>query len=188
VLALAGLAACPGGPETDSEADTEPGTEADTDPDSADPDSDTAACGVAAPTFAVGTGESGFVALGPEDSIPVVCGVQGGWHVVGALRGCDTTPTVSVVFTVVDVQTGLEVGRGEYVPFPLSDEGGCCAARADLWAYLETSALGEGAPPYLLDGRALRLEMAITDANDPPRVFHAASTAVGTPHESCLAR
>lgn len=114
-------------------------------------------CGAeAAPTLALGTGETAFEAI--EGPLEIVYGPQGGWHVVIALRaeGLDGDLPWDVQLTgLVD---GEEVGATDPYGRPR------CNRTETAWD-VPGLLLVWSVPPEALDGREATIRATATDAN-----------------------
>src|SRR5947209_6948520 len=86
------------------------------------------------PAVEVGTGQETFIALGDGDAVPIIHGLQGGYHVWGAARASNLAASqLHLVFTlarvdgaapsstrteVVDLVGGEHLGTAVFVPEP----------------------------------------------------------------------
>ena len=106
----------------------------------------------------VGGGESDFVPLSEGDTVDIIHGPQGGYHITGAWRGAGFNPRF---FTMnFDVRWNDElVGHVGYID-NLEDH-------TEPWEYLAATVfLGEWLDPTELDGEELRLSIHIEDRSD----------------------
>lgn len=103
----------------------------------------------------VGGGESTFVALHDGDSVDVIRGPQGGYHITGAWRGAGFQPRF---FTMnFDIRLGDElVGHVGYIDNFEGDD--------EPWEYLSATVfIGDWVDPASLDGETLRLSILVED-------------------------
>jgi len=103
------------------------------------------ACGTRAadrPSVELGTGDQAFIVLHDGDPVPIIHGLQGGYHVWGAVRASDLAPMgVHLQFTlarlddavpvttrtdVADLVDGEHLGTAVFVPDPDGVRGQPC--------------------------------------------------------------
>jgi len=131
----------------------------------------------------VGTGEQGFAALSPGDSVEMTHGPQGGWHMMGALRTTGFDAIIEIHYTIsVDApddpdRDGLLVCDQAYRVQSLDDPNNPDVhSFYGLYGYLEIDPLIDGeldSPPELLSYQSVIMTMEVTDS-----LGHAASGQV----------
>ena len=125
----------------------------------------TESCFEQPPAVEVGTGDSTFEELDELVPVEVVFGPQGGYHMLAAVRACHMDAIVTVHLTITDELSGVVVSDVSYLA-PTYDEGDCCRFRADLYGYLDVSAVpgaaGMGAGEYL-NGKVVVYELQVED-------------------------
>jgi hypothetical protein len=116
-------------------------------------------------TVEVGTGDAAYVPLEAGDSVTMVHGPQGGWHILGSASVQNSAPIVSLHFTIRTVEGGVLIADNTYRVL-LVDDPPCGGSFPGMYAYLNVSALKEGeadTPPELLGGARLRMRIEATD-------------------------
>jgi len=111
-----------------------------------------AACSAAGfsgpPAADVGTGADHFVTLHDGDAVPIIMGLQGGYHVWGSVRAAnvgsqnvtlrfslfhgDETAPVTVRLDTVDLTGGEHLGSAVFLPDPSAVRGQPCRLHLDL--------------------------------------------------------
>jgi hypothetical protein len=147
-------------PGADVDADTDVDTDTDID-DSGEP----VGCEDLPPRVEVGTGEAEYRPLLEGDSVVMVHGPQGGWHMLGSVRVHSMDPIVEVHFTIHDEPSGVQVSDNTYRVAVVQD-GECTGYYPGMYGYLDVSDLAAGditTPPGLLAGHTMILTMNVTD-------------------------
>jgi hypothetical protein len=120
---------------------------------------DTAATGgVCEPSVEVGTGSYTFEPLG--ETVDMIHGPQGGWHLVSSVRVCDLGNDATLQFSAVRVSDALEVGGSGLVDRVLVPDGPCCYTVVDVYTYLFVP--GYPIVPDALHGQEVRLSVEVT--------------------------
>jgi hypothetical protein len=111
-----------------------------------------AGCGAAGfsgpPAADVGTGADRFIALRDGDAVPIVMGLQGGYHVWGSVRAsnvasqnvtlrfalyhADDAAPLTVRLDTVDLTSGEHLGTAVFLPDPSAVRGQPCRLRLEL--------------------------------------------------------
>jgi hypothetical protein len=110
-----------------------------------------AACGAGftgPPSADVGTGADQFIALHDGDAVPIVMGLQGGYHVWGSVRAANVAPRnlalsfslyladsaqpVTIRRDTVDLDDGQHLGSAVFLPDPSAVRGHACRLHLDL--------------------------------------------------------
>lgn len=116
-----------------------------------------AACGPTEPLVEVGSGIRRFEAVTDGQTLPVVCGPQGGQHIWTSVRVMNVGPeNVDIVLSITDAETGEQVCRSELKGLLLSPE--------DDW-FSFTGVACFVTDPAKIEGRTMRLEGTAADAN-----------------------
>jgi len=177
-LGIATVAACAAGDRKDAVDGTDtdaPESDADTDTDT-DTDCDAA--------LAIGTGLSGFAPLSDGDTVRVVYGPQGGWHVdtAGSVSGLGEGVLVRGTLTDLRIDEPIAgLDETDATGVPLTEYDGCTGTFAGVRAVIDDYLPPEGTLfEYIcgLDGAPLRLDLAVvTLATAPPLTAEAAASA-----------
>jgi hypothetical protein len=128
---------------------------------------------VATPVLEVGTGKDNFVTLRETDTIEIIHGPQGGWHLWGALRTKGLTPPLTVDYAISLPETQTELSRTVYDVDPLA------VGNWSIWAGL----IGYLPEPSLAAEKSVLLTMQVTDANGVS--LRSSARAVAGPLPSC---
>jgi hypothetical protein len=136
-------------------------------------------CMIDPPIVEVGKGEDFFEPLDDGDSVTLVHGPQGGWHVTGAVRATGFGQIVRIHYTVEDLDSGVYVTDYFYnVAMLMEDE--CTGTFYNLIGFVTIAELGGGEeviPPDLLEGHELQMMMALDNFSD--RTGEASVTVIG---------
>jgi hypothetical protein len=122
-------------------------------------------CAEGSPHVEIGTGEEGFVALIPGDSVTMVHGPQGGWHLLGSVRMWNMGPIVDIHFVVRSVLHEAIVADNNYRVATVI-EAECTALFWGMYGYLDVHELAVGeldTPPELLADGPLEIVMTVKD-------------------------
>ena len=114
----------------------------------------------------IGTGAVEFEPFGDPASAVMVHGPQGGWHMLGSLRTSGLQQVVSVVFTITEPVSGVEVSRNNYRVGTIFDPDTCIGTYPGMYGYLLVTGLADGeadTPPELLSWTELELCMSADD-------------------------
>ena len=125
-------------------------------------------CYVEPPALTIGTGEFEWQDVLPNDSLVMVHGPQGGWHMLGSVRLQNIKQIVEVYFTITDISSGVVVADN-YYRVALIMEDDCNGFYPGMYGYLNVSDLATGdldTPPELLGGHQLVLHMRATDCSE----------------------
>ncbi len=117
----------------------------------------------------VGTGASAFEPFGDPAAAIMVHGPQGGWHMLGSLRTTGLQQVVSVVYTITDLGSGVEISRNNYRVGTIFDAETCVGTYPGMYGYLLITPLVDGerdTPPELLSWAPLQLCMSADDGED----------------------
>ena len=71
-------------------------------------------CFVDPPVLEVGEGEHDFLTLERGDSVVVVHGPQGGWHITGAVRATGIGQIARIRYTIEHIESGVFVTDYDY--------------------------------------------------------------------------
>lgn len=121
--------------------------------------------------FELGTGEEDFEALTEGQTLAMVHGPQGGWHLTMAVHGANTDQFVSLEYRVVDVQSQTTITAMD--PFavnvalvpPVLGTWGCEGSYTGLLGILDFTALGGGETAWeVLACRTVSLQATLYDA------------------------
>lgn len=113
------LLGCESGADPAPEADMAPAPMVDAEPEPADAEApDPSDAGEAGGWIELGTGARSFEALDPGQQVPIIRGIQGGYHVWGAFRGggFDDGEVRTLFWLDLDGQT---IARADYSDFGL---------------------------------------------------------------------
>lgn len=112
----------------------------------------------------IGTGTEGFEPIPEGGTLEIVRGPQGGYHLLGAFRGCGLTEGSLILrFEAVETESGDVVTDVTYTRQSRPD-GSCCLYVADLYGYLSLPGTGYyGDPAQALDGKRLAITMTVSD-------------------------
>ena len=117
------------------------------------------------PELTIGTGEFEWNDLDSGDSLMMVHGPQGGWHMLGSIRLSNTRQVVEIDFGILDIVSGVYVSNNHYrVALVMQDE--CTGYYPGMYGYMNVTDLEDGeldTPPELLGGHTLRIEMKAND-------------------------
>ncbi len=122
-------------------------------------------CSTLPPSLEIGTGESSFETLEEGDSLVMVHGPQGGWHMLGSIYLQNTGPVVELDFKIYDQESSVVVSDNHY-RVGLVMETECAGFYPGMYGYLNVAGLATGeldTPPELLGGNTLRMEMVAND-------------------------
>ena len=119
----------------------------------------------------VGTGKDNFVALHESDTIEIIHGPQGGWHLWGALRTKGLTPPLTVDYSISVPETGNELSCTVYDVDPLA------VGSWSIWAGL----IGFLPDPSLAAGKSVLLTMQVTDVKGVSLTSNARAVAGPVP-------
>jgi hypothetical protein len=115
------------------------------------------------PALEIGTGLEVYEEI-VDDSLTMVHGPQGGWHLPAAVRVHNTRNVVAIQATVTDVETGIPVTTELSYRVQVVDEGSCSGVYTNMFLYLDTGALDEeGNPATSLSCRMVDIEMCADD-------------------------
>lgn len=116
------------------------------------------------PRIEIGTGELDFEVLEDGASLEIIHGPQGGWHLVGSLRGLYLTSPVHIHYEIFD-QNGTRVSDSTfYVGLVFPDQ--CMTHYPGMYGILDISSMGLPSgttPPDVLANTSVRLRMEVTD-------------------------
>lgn len=125
-------------------------------------------CFEADPWAVIGTGEGQWEDLNSGDSVTMVHGPQGGWHVLGSAKAGNMGQNVSIHYTIHDVPSGEQIANNTYtLALRMDDE--CSGHFPGMYAYLNVEPLKSGdrdTPPELLAYNELELSMHISNEYD----------------------
>ncbi len=120
--------------------------------------------------LSIGVGTESFEPIGEGDSLELVHGSQGGWHIVTALELYQAPETVSFSVTGYDAETGTRICQQGDAPLTgwVEPIDTCRGALLNIYCYLleDLGPLVYGecdTPPELLPGRAITLIAEIGD-------------------------
>jgi len=126
----------------------------------------------------VGEGEEEFESLEDGDSVMLVHGPQGGWHVTGAVRATGFGQIARLHYSVQDLESGVYVTDYSYnVAMVMEDE--CVGTFFNLIGFVTIAELGGGdelIPPDLLEGNELEMKIIVENFNG--RVGEASVTVI----------
>ena len=105
----------------------------------------------------IGTGFNRFEPLTAEQEVPIIAGIQGGFHIWGALRGQGFDASeVRILFELE--QDGAVVGAADYVDFiPLGEDG-------VTYEYPAVAVVFDEPNPNLYDRNPTVMRVQLTDA------------------------
>jgi hypothetical protein len=109
---------------------------------------------VAAPELQLGTGKDSFEPLAEGQTVELIHGPQGGWHIWGSLRARGLASPLTVVYAVALADTGEVLSSTTYEIEPLA------AGSWSLWAGL----IGYVPEPERVAKQPVALSMQVTDA------------------------
>jgi hypothetical protein len=130
----------------------------------------------------VGTGEREFEILAEGDSVVMVHGPQGGWHMLGSMRATNMTEILSVHFTITHLSSGVVVADNTYRVATVYDPDLCMGYYPGMYGYLYVEPLAEGendTPPELMAYSNVQFCMEVTDQDE--RVARDCRTVVAVP-------
>jgi hypothetical protein len=122
-------------------------------------------CYERSPELTIGTGEFHWKNLADGDSLTMVHGPQGGWHMLGSMRLGNTLQIIEVDFTITDLESGSEISSNHYRVAMIMEEE-CDGYYPGMYGYLNVSDLSQGdldTPPELLGGHEMLLKMSAND-------------------------
>ncbi len=124
-------------------------------------------CGEGEPSIILGTGAEVFEPLTAGDSVTMVHGPQGGWHILGSLSARHIHPVVDISYTIDSPTHDERVSMNEYRVL-LRESEDCTGIFVGMYGYL-VGLPGEEFEdiyiPDLLGGLPLHLNMSVTDLN-----------------------
>jgi hypothetical protein len=133
-----------------------------------------------APTLDVGAGASEYTALDDGDTVELVHGAQGGFHVVIALDGqfLDVAEGSRVPGQITATIDGVETAlTSPYLDFRCNPDTGTVQSFGTLLIFTPTEAQLQGlTPPEFLDGKTAEIHAEVTDRDG--RVVTADRTVV----------
>lgn len=138
-------------------------------------------CGCAEPELVLGDGAEPFKAFQQGQEAMIVHGPQGGWHVWASVQVRNTDPFLQLHYTIDTVPDQIRVSDNLYF-VQMTNWKNCVGEIYEIFGYLDVTPMIDGdrdAPPELLVGRTLHLDMTITDSTD--RSDHAEVDVVGIP-------
>jgi len=161
---------------TDADADADSDSDSDVDADvDADVDTDTDAdtddtggpvdCTSLEPRVEIGSGETTFESLGENDSVMMVHGPQGGWHMLGSVRVHNMDPIIEVHFTIHDEASGAIFSDNLYRVAVVQD-GECTGYYPGMYGYLDVTDMATETadrPPEVLGVSPVVMTMEISD-------------------------
>ncbi|MCP4804965.1 MAG: hypothetical protein GY913_16875 [Proteobacteria bacterium] len=110
----------------------------------------------------IGTGSVAFESLG--DSVEMVHGPQGSWHLPGALRITNSRNIVRIAAQVHDLETGIAVTDELNHHVQLVAEDTCVGSYPNMFLYLDTKELDpDTTTAWALSCRDVVVTMCITD-------------------------
>ncbi len=128
-------------------------------------DTGTEGCFASSPVLEIGTGAQEYEALRAGDSVTMVHGPQGGWHMLGSVRLHNMDQIVEIHFTITDVDSGVVVSDNSYRVALVMDEE-CAGYFPGMYGYVFVDELEDGeadTPPELLAYHTVRMEMEAED-------------------------
>ena len=126
-------------------------------------------CFASDPLVEVGTGERSFEELTQDDSVVMVHGPQGGWHMLGSMRATYMTEIVSAHFTITHLDTGVVVADNTYRVATVYDPEQCQGFYPGMYGYLYVEELADGdldTPPEVMPYADVEFCMEVTDQDD----------------------
>ena len=124
-------------------------------------------CFTSSPHVEIGTGDVMFEALSSGDTVTMIHGPQGGWHMLGSVRTTGLQQIVRVGYLIVDQESGVVVSDNSYHVATVID-GECGGYFPGMYGYLSVVDLSTGAldtPPELLEGHQLLMTMNVSDSD-----------------------
>jgi hypothetical protein len=124
-------------------------------------------CAVGEPVATAGTGNDQYVPLADGDTVTMIHGPQGGWHIETAGLVQATAPQVAIL-PVILTDTGQQIttnSQPEFKALVGYDETTCEGTFFNTRAFLDDDA-GPGTPEEnicLLEGRTLELSLTVSD-------------------------
>lgn len=115
-------------------------------------------------TIVIGTGAYDWEDLGEGDSLVMIHGQQGGWHMLGSAWVEGSTEIVEIHYTIT--ARGDTIVSDNLYRVALFPEGEGVGSYTGMYGYLEVSALAEcelDTPPELLSYETVTLRMDVTD-------------------------
>ncbi|HHO54514.1 MAG TPA: hypothetical protein ENK18_27495 [Deltaproteobacteria bacterium] len=174
-----------GSPTTDTSGSTETGT---TETGSTTETGTPGPC--ALPSLQIGNGAEEHIPLSDDDTVVVVKGDQGGWHIdVSGLVG-GTTGIISVLPTVTRISDGLQLA-GDQPPtyLALVDTGACEGEFSGVRAFIDDPVLTGSYEEFIctLGGEALELRVEIEDLKAPGSIASGTVRVIAAndPESSC---
>jgi hypothetical protein len=109
----------------------------------------------------IGTGSTAFTGLADDDTLSMVHGAQGGYHVPLAVLGCAVGQSAEMHFSGT-------LGSGDPVvdvdlDYPWMPRDACCSLALDIYGYLYVADTGISAPD--LAGEPMDLTVDIRDSS-----------------------
>ena len=135
--------------------------------------SESVSCADRTPSLIIGTGEFEWQDLADGDSLVMVHGPQGGWHLLGSILLQNTADIVEVEFLVTDIASNVVISSNFY-RIKLLDGGECAGVYPGMYGYINVTPLQDGeldTPPELLGGNLLRIDMRANDCSEADDLY-----------------
>lgn len=142
------------------------------------------------PTLVIGSGEHTWADLPEGSQLEMVHGPQGGWHMLGSAKLCNTRNVATIHFTITDNDSSVVVSDNTYRVALVTEEDSCCGYYPGMYGFLSVSDLAEGelnTPPELLACHEVTLTMETTDSGGHSQTESTIVTAIPDPDDSTIA-
>lgn len=132
----------------------------------------TSACTSASIALDVGTGQEGYVPLEDGDTVTMVHGPQGGWHVESAGLVANSATDVTILPRIRSESLGIDITgtqQTEFVGLVDYDDGSCAGVFYGIRAFVETDRpSGPSGLAFVcgLEGETVTLSIAVGDLGD----------------------
>ena len=121
-------------------------------------------CRCEEPIAEIGTGIEVYEDI-VDDTLVMVHGPQGGWHLPAALRVHNTRNVISIVARVTDVQTGIQVTEDLTYRVQVVQDDTCIGSYPNMFLYLWAEDLDpEATEAEAISCREVDIEMCVEDS------------------------